>query len=67
MQYLANGGADDWARGEAGIKWVFLVELPDRGYHGFLLPASRIVPTAEMALAGVRAAAAEVSHNLVPV
>ena len=37
-QYLASGGSDDWARGEMGVKWVFLLELPDKGYHGFLLP-----------------------------
>ena len=30
IQYLATGGSDDWAKGVAGIKWVFLIELPDR-------------------------------------
>ena len=41
---------------------MFLVELPDRGYHGFLLPAARIVPTARTAMAGIRAAASDVSQ-----
>ncbi len=45
-------------------RWVFLIELPDRGYHGFLLPASRIVPTAESAMAGLRAAAAEIANGI---
>merc|ERR1712088_166204 len=35
INYLASGGSDDWARGGAGIKWVFLMELPDRGFKGF--------------------------------
>ena len=38
------------------------MELPDRGYHGFLLPAARIVPTARTAMAGIRAAASDVSQ-----
>ncbi len=25
VQYLANGGSDDWAKGEAGIKWVHII------------------------------------------
>ena len=37
IQYSATGGSDDWARGVAGIKWVYLVELPGKG-HGFLVP-----------------------------
>ena len=37
IQYSATGGSDDWARGVAGVKWVYLIELPGKG-HGFLLP-----------------------------
>ena len=37
IQYSATGGSDDWARGVAGIKWVYLIELPGKG-TGFLLP-----------------------------
>lgn len=37
IQYTATGGSDDWARGVADIKYVYLVELPGKG-QGFLLP-----------------------------
>ena len=33
------GGSDDWAKGGAGIKFSYTVELPDTGRHGFILPA----------------------------
>ncbi len=64
-QYLASGGSDDWARGEMGVKWVFLLELPDKGYHGFLLPAYHIRPTAQSIFQGIRTLAVKVSHTLV--
>ena len=63
-QYLASGGSDDWARGEMGVKWVFLLELPDKGYHGFLLPAYHIAPTGRSIFRGIRAMAVKVSHTL---
>ena len=63
-QYLAAGGSDDWAKGDMGIKWVFLLELPDRGYYGFLLPAYHIKPTAESIFQGIRALGVEISHTL---
>jgi len=63
-QYLAAGGADDWARGEMGIKWVFLIELPDTGTFGFLLPANKIVPTGQSVFEGIRALAVTISHKL---
>jgi len=63
-QYLAAGGSDDWAKGEMGIKWVFLLELPDKGYHGFLLPAYHIKPTSESVFQGIRALGVEISHTL---
>jgi len=50
----------DWARAEAGIKWVFLVELPDKGQYGFLLPPRLIESTGRAAMASLRAAAAAV-------
>ena len=27
LQYLASGGSDDWARGVAGIKYIFLKNI----------------------------------------
>ena len=44
IQYSATGGSDDWARGVAGVKWVYLIELPGKG-HGFLLPPRYSVHT----------------------
>ncbi|KAK7115267.1 hypothetical protein V1264_001172 [Littorina saxatilis] len=42
--YEAAGAADDYARGGAGIKYAFTVELSptDSSPHGFLLPAHHI-------------------------
>jgi hypothetical protein len=28
--YVTSGSSDDWFRGVAGIKWVYLFELPDK-------------------------------------
>ncbi len=64
-QYLASGGSDDWARGEMGIKWVFLMELPDKGSYAFMLPAHNIIPVGRSIFAGIRALAVGVSHTLV--
>jgi hypothetical protein len=36
---LYAGGSDDWAKGGAGIKYSYTVELADTGRHGFVLPA----------------------------
>ena len=42
---VASGGSDDWAKGIAGVKYSYTIELRDSGHHGFLLPASAIEPT----------------------
>nr|XP_033814696.1 carboxypeptidase A2-like isoform X2 [Geotrypetes seraphini] len=44
--YQASGGSIDWSY-DYGIKYSFAFELRDTGYHGFLLPANQIIPTAE--------------------
>ncbi|RVE71339.1 hypothetical protein OJAV_G00050730 [Oryzias javanicus] len=44
--YQASGSTVDWTY-EQGIKYSYTFELRDTGYHGFLLPAKQIVPTAE--------------------
>ena len=36
-----TGGSDDWAKGGAGIKYSYTIELPDTGRYGFILPASK--------------------------
>jgi len=67
INYYSNGGSDDWVRGELGIKWVFLLELPDRmgGRHGFVLPAREIIPVGHSVFHGVRRAALEVRRTFV--
>ncbi|XP_066995955.2 carboxypeptidase B [Anabrus simplex] len=55
--YPASGGSDDWAKGSAGVKYAYTVELRDRGRYGFVLPAQYIVPTAKEAFAAARTVA----------
>lgn len=48
------GCSDDWAKGKAGIKYSYTIELPDKGVYGFLLPAEKIVPTGREIFTGVK-------------
>ena len=50
-----SGGSDDWAAGSLGIPFSFTVELPDKGRHGFILPATKIESTGREACAGLEA------------
>ena len=59
---MHTGGSDDWARGSAGIKYTYTIELRDKGYYGFILPAQYIIPTAREALAAVKTIAAEITR-----
>ena len=52
MYPLNLGGSDDWAKGGAGIKYSYTVELPDTGSYGFLLPSSRIEKVGRETTAG---------------
>ncbi|XP_046604830.1 carboxypeptidase A4-like [Neodiprion virginianus] len=63
LLYPTSGGSDDWAKGVAGIKYAYTVELRDRGIYGFLLPATQIVPTARETWAGIRAITRLVTCN----
>ncbi|XP_026827132.1 carboxypeptidase B isoform X2 [Ooceraea biroi] len=63
LMYPTSGTSDDWAKGVAGIKYAYTVELRDRGTYGFLLPATQIVPTAREIWAGIRAIARLVACN----
>ncbi|XP_043264930.1 carboxypeptidase B-like [Colletes gigas] len=54
LLYPTSGASDDWAKGVAGIKYAYTLELRDRGTYGFLLPATQIVPTAREIWAGIR-------------
>jgi len=55
--YVASGGSDDWAKGAAGIKYSYTLELRDEGRYGFELPASQILPTAQETWEGVKVVA----------
>ncbi|XP_049799617.1 carboxypeptidase B-like [Schistocerca nitens] len=50
------GCSEDWAKGVAGIKYAYAVELRDRADFGFLLPASQIIPTGRETFAAIKAA-----------
>jgi hypothetical protein len=43
----ASGGSIDWVRGVLDTPYTYVWELRDTGRHGFLLPASQIIDTAE--------------------
>ncbi|XP_012520202.1 PREDICTED: carboxypeptidase A2 [Propithecus coquereli] len=51
--YQASGGSIDWSY-DYGVKYSFAFELRDTGQHGFLLPASQILPTAEETWLGLK-------------
>ena len=53
--YPAAGGSDDWAKGGAGIKYSYTIELPDTGSYGFILPASQIRQVGDEAFRATKA------------
>lgn len=53
--YLGSGFAMDWAYYNAKITHSYLVELRDKGHHGFLLPEDQIIPTAMETWEGIKA------------
>jgi hypothetical protein len=58
--YESSGGSDDWAKGVAGVKYVFGLELrpaDDDSRYGFILPATYIVPSGEETWAAVKVVA----------
>ncbi|KAF5296619.1 hypothetical protein FQA39_LY12447 [Lamprigera yunnana] len=61
MLYAASGGSDDWAKGIAGIKYAYTIELRDSGTYGFVLPAIYINPSGNEGLAAVKVMANTVS------
>ncbi|KAK2710442.1 hypothetical protein QYM36_011835 [Artemia franciscana] len=59
LLYIASGSSNDWAKGVAGIKYAYTLELRDKGYYGFLLPPKYILPTAEETWNAIKACANE--------
>ncbi|XP_044020849.1 carboxypeptidase B-like isoform X1 [Aphidius gifuensis] len=64
LLYPTTGASDDWAKGKAGIKYSYTVELRDRGAYGFLLPATQIIPTSREIWAGIRTIARIVTTDI---
>ncbi|XP_067641884.1 carboxypeptidase B [Eurosta solidaginis] len=58
---IAGGGSDDWARSQCGAKFVYTIELRDKGEYGFQLPPSQIRGTAEEGLIVAEAVAQAIS------
>ncbi|KAK3610302.1 hypothetical protein CHS0354_029768 [Potamilus streckersoni] len=54
-RHAAAGGSDDYAKGSAGVKYSYTLELRDTGVHGFVLPENQILPACEETWAGVKA------------
>ncbi|XP_022101126.1 carboxypeptidase B-like [Acanthaster planci] len=52
--YLASGISADWAYEKANIPYCFAPELRDKGYYGFLMPESQILPSAEEVFAAIK-------------
>ena len=50
-----SGGSDDWAFGSGIFPYSYTIELPPRGYPGFELPESNIIPVGKEMYAGVAA------------
>lgn len=65
VNYEAAGASDDWAKGAAGIKYSYTIELPDTGKYKFILPSSRISRTGFEATRAVTAMANEVGKTIV--
>ena len=57
------GGSDDWAKGGAGIKYSYTIELPDTGSHGFIMPSSNIKPVCEDIFPALKVLAAHVASS----
>ncbi|XP_064487468.1 carboxypeptidase B-like [Ornithodoros turicata] len=64
LLYVASGGSDDWAHGEAHIPFSYTVELRDKGRYGFMLPREQIIPTGEETWAGIKAMLLELVNKV---
>ncbi|CAJ0574060.1 unnamed protein product, partial [Mesorhabditis spiculigera] len=54
--YPSSGGSDDWAKGVAGVKYVYLLELrpADEVWDGFLLDPRQLIPTGKETWDGIK-------------
>lgn len=63
LLYPAAGGSDDYAYGDANIKYSYTVELPDRGRSGFLLSPREIIPVGQETVMGLNAMLAVIQRQ----
>uniref|UniRef100_A0A8W8KIA1 Peptidase M14 domain-containing protein n=1 Tax=Magallana gigas TaxID=29159 RepID=A0A8W8KIA1_MAGGI len=61
--YSAAGGSDDWAKGGAGVKYSYTIELRDTGAHGFVLPTNQIEPNCRESWRGLAEFALSLNTN----
>ncbi|KXS20897.1 peptidase M14, carboxypeptidase A [Gonapodya prolifera JEL478] len=61
--YPASGSSTDWVYGTANVTYSYGVELRDTGAHGFVLPASEILPSGKEMWAAVTALAEFVAKD----
>ncbi|XP_047501681.1 carboxypeptidase A2-like isoform X2 [Penaeus chinensis] len=54
--YPSAGTAVDWVYDSLGVPYTYIIELPDKGDYGFLLPPSFIIPVGQETWAGIMAA-----------
>lgn len=59
----AAGGSDDWAKGGAGVKYSYTIELRDTGAHGFVLPVNQIEPNCRESWHGLAEFALSLNTN----
>ncbi|XP_063539315.1 zinc carboxypeptidase isoform X1 [Cydia strobilella] len=51
--YLASGTSSDWVKRALNVSYVFTIELPDTGAHGYALPPGRILPSCQAIMDGL--------------
>ncbi|EFA01359.1 carboxypeptidase A [Tribolium castaneum] len=61
--YPAAGCSDDWAMGGAGVRLVYVFELPGGGKYGFDLPPEKILGVCEETWEGIKVIADYVVQN----
>ncbi|KAJ7370293.1 corticosteroid- binding protein [Desmophyllum pertusum] len=54
LLYVSCGSLHDYVYGSLGVKYAFAVELRDKGFFGFILPASLIEPSAKELFEGLK-------------
>ncbi|XP_073820582.1 zinc carboxypeptidase-like [Musca autumnalis] len=60
--YYAPGSTLDFAYNEADIKITYTIEMRDTGRHGFVLPATHIIPNCKETMAGMVALVKEAQN-----